>query len=265
MRKGNHLFLDDAIYVNPSGLGNFIQVTPALQCVADITGKKVRVQKMHDYIHQCFLDAPFLEWLDEAEGLIPISYDEWDWKAQIPDYEFGFRQIVGQDYDDSYHTYVDTPILPLLAKSPYIVLMNGGNASNPRYLGEKQMTPNMLIDFFDSAVVHDISVCFCGSSVDFNNTLAIYPDLTDRVIPVLDNMRLILSHLKSSSLVVSNDTGLYHASCAMKKNVIVSDRVPTRRNHLPSICIQTPNPNARIVSEREWSIALEKAMKSIKK
>lgn len=250
-----NLYLENTIYFNPSGLGNFIQVTPALKHIAEVTGRPVKVKFNKKYITDCFLDCDFIQWIfddQEMEGHFPVRYAEWDMNAKLKDYEFGFREITGKEYDPKYHTYVDTPKLIDKPSKKYVVLMNGGNMTNPKNTLPKKMTLEMLDSVFYHSEKNDIQLIFLGSQVDFETTKTINTSLEKYCTFILGDMRQCLAYLNESLGVICNDTGLYHAACAMKKKVLVSDRVPIRPNKMPSICIQTPNENTLIVSEKAW-------------
>ena len=100
-----NLYLENTIYFNPSGLGNFIQVTPALQHIAEETGRPVKVKFNKKYITDCFLDCDFIQWIfddQEIEGHFPIRYAEWDMNA--PRIRDVFNLIACQKVaDKSYH------------------------------------------------------------------------------------------------------------------------------------------------------------------
>ena len=249
------LYHENSVLNFKSGLGNFIHTTPALQHISKQTGRPVKVKFHDEYIEKCFLSSTFIESINDR-NIDPnsiIRFPEYDSKGLLNDYEFIFRQLTGIDFVGQEKTYVDRPHHVPKKNQRYIVLLNGGNGANEKFIEAKKMTRQMLESVFFIADEFNVPVVFLGNNYDYDTSKKIMPDFDDYCHVVLNDIRMALNYIDESEGVISNDTGLYHAACAMEKKVIVSGRVPIRRNEKPSRCIHTLNPNCQIVGKMDWN------------
>ncbi len=249
-----NLYHEKSILKWPSGLGNFLHTTPALQFISRITNRPVRVKIENDYIKKCFVDAEFLDmenhYSDDPNHY--LQFHEWHPKSLEDDYIYLFREMTGKEFQNQYKPYIDIPDISKIQEKPYFVLLNGGAKSGFGYEDQKKMTRRMLETTLFVADEFDVDVIFLGNDYDYKTTKKEMSYFDDLCRVILNDIRFSLSILNHAAFVVANDTGLYHAACAMEKDVIVSSRVPVRPNGLPSLCINNLNPNTRKVSEEDW-------------
>lgn len=249
-----NLYNANSIYRHPSGLGNFIHATPALQFISRITNRPVKVQIQNEYIKNCYLDAEFLDF-ENAYSSDPSDYlqfHEWHPKSLEDDYIYLFREMTGKEFQFQFPTYIDRPNISRIQEKPYLVLLNGGAKSGIGYEFPKKMTRKMLESTLFLADEFNYDVIFLGNDYDLETTQNEMTYFTDYCQVILNDIRFSLSIIDHSALVIANDTGLYHAASAMEKDVIVSTRVPTRPNGIPSRCINTMNPHTTYADEDQW-------------
>jgi len=256
-----NLYNANSIYRHPSGLGNFIHATPALQFISRITNRPVKVEIQNQYIKDCYLDAEFLDF-ENAYSSDPSDYlqfHEWHPNSVEDDYIYLFREMTGKEFENQFKPYIDRPNISRIQEKPYFVLLNGGAKSGIGYELPKKMTRKMLESVLFLAEEFNFDVIFLGNDYDLETTEKEMPFFHDYCRIILNDIRYSLSVIDHSELVISNDTGLYHAASVLEKDVIVSTRVPTRPNGLPSRCINTMNPNTRYVDEGQWDKAIHDA------
>lgn len=247
------------IYSQLGGLGNFIHQTPAYQRLAEKTGEKVRINFTRDYVRKCFLDCTFID-ETQQEGKYKPDYDI---NYKLKDYEFCFQEIVGENYSPKYPIYVDAPSNGTKIEGNYIVFTNGAGASTLQYQLDKRMTLQMLCSILDIAVIHNYKLVFVGDSIDWDVSVSMVSDLQTYVTPIIDDIRDCLYVMNNASLVIANDTGLYHAAAALQKPIVVSNRVPNRPNGKPSCGISSANKSVVYASEKEWRSVIFDAAKKI--
>lgn len=251
----NTLYKKGAVLDFKSGLGNMIHTTPALQYLFKRTGKRVKVCCRKEYIMQCFQDADFLEFVPKSEldDNNKVYWPNYDPTNKQNDYEYIFRHLTGQTFSGEEKPYIDRPKSVPKKNQNYLVLLNGGNGANEKFIEAKKMTREMLESVFFIAQEFNVPVVFLGNNYDYDTSKKIMPDFDDYCHVVLNDIRMALNYIDESSGVIANDTGLYHAACAMEKKVIVSGRVPIRGNQKHSRCIHTMNPNCEIVGKVDWN------------
>ena len=251
----NTLYKKDAVLDFKSGLGNMIHTTPALQYLFKHTGKRVKVCCRKEYIMQCFQDADFLEFVPESSlnEETNVYWPNYDPTNQQNDSEYIFYHLTRKQFNRQEKPYVDRPASVPKKNQNYLVLLNGGNGANSEFIEKKKMTRQMLETVLFISKEYHVPLIFLGNNYDYDTTKKLVPDFDDYCHVILNDIRMALNYIDESSGVISNDTGLYHAACAMEKKVIVSARVPIRPNRRHSRCIYTMNPNCEIVGDEDWN------------
>ena len=263
------LYQDQAVYRNNSGLGNFLHTTPSLQYIAQKRKKPIRVYTSLEYLKEALRDAPFIDWVgkDLPKGSDFVYEPEYDRTCHLWDYQFSWKNLTGRpwsDYNDQFYPYIDRPQLDSPPKKNFVILLNGGAGGNSAFSASKKMTPQMLSSIFTHVQALGMDLIFCGTEVDYEITNKIHPDTSKYCKPCLGNIREVLGLINLASGVIANDTGLYHAACAMKKRVLVSTRVPVRSNGRPSVCIRNLNPHTEFVEEYNWDATTQAFLKRLK-
>lgn len=221
------------------GLGNFINLTPAIRWLAEREGRRIPVFFTKDYVRQCFLDCPFLEILDEQpEGGPLFGSNLVNPNNDKPDYQFVFEFVTGERWSEKWHTYVDDLYLDadfLHEKmGGFTVVINGAGNEEADYVWRKDPGE----DIFSACLENSTQIVFVGSDEDArrNDFLVHAADFVE-----VGNIRKCLSLIKAAENVISNDTGLAHAAGAMNKNLTVLVKVSPRER------IKNPGKNTQYV------------------
>ncbi len=199
------------------GLGNFINITPALRWLHERTGERTPVFFSTDYVRQCFLDCPFIEILDEQpENGLLFGSNLVNPNDDKPDYQFVFEFVTGEKWTPAFHTYVDVPPINFYGR-PEIVIINGAGNEKPDYVARKDPGEwayrKVINDYFPF-----LSVCATGSEADYRRNKWMVEIASEWLF---GDIRQALHFIASASFVIANDTGLAHAAAAMNKSLFV--------------------------------------------
>ena len=206
----------DKFYVHQDanfGLGNFINITPAIRAIAEKTDKPVPVYFDLKHVEQCFIDCEFIEILKEQPfHAAPFSSAVIDHKNLLPDFIYSYlvaAQIIDLPHTIG-HTYIDTAKEIPISKQKYTLFMYGSGSEDSAYLYSKTPDESFYKEYMKGKCI------FTGSTTDFERV-----DWFEDMETYLDNIRKSLALIRDAELIVSNDTGLAHAAGAMNKNMIV--------------------------------------------
>ena len=206
------------IYQHPDfGLGNFINLTPAISWLYLTEGRRVPVFFSTEYVRQCFLDWEKIVILDQKPDTDPLFGSNLiNPHNDKPDYQYVFEQITGQDWHPDWHTYVDTPALTKLEKialsahPSYSVVICGSGNEKPEYFSLKDPGEQA----FENIVYEN--------SRGLNIYAVRSPWLTWIATECfLGDIRTALKIIAASKLVISNDCGLAHAAGAINKPLTI--------------------------------------------
>ena len=206
-------------------LGNFIQCTPTIRRLAEIHGQPIPVLFSTKYVQQCFLNCPFIEIIENANGLTRLfGSDLVNPNNDKPDYEYIFEEVLKEQWTPQYHTYVDeVPMPPTHAVfgPKKIVVINGSGTESPDYVKSKdpgKWAYRALSSFalYDQLQKH--KVVTTGSKKDaIRNPYLL--DICDECD--FGDIRTSLAHIATADLVIANDTGLAHAAGALNRNILI--------------------------------------------
>ena len=149
------------------GLGNFINLTPTLQLMADHLKKPVPVYFDLSFIEACFFDCPFIEILEEMPKHNPsFTSGLINGRNSCPDYIHVYKEITKAIplSGELPHTYVDQAkeIIGLTGTS-YTLFIRGSGSENKIYLNSKMPRDEYYHEYFNANLTGNYDQNFTGS------------------------------------------------------------------------------------------------------
>lgn len=195
------------------GLGNFINLTPALRWLARRDGP-VPVYFNTPYVKECFLDCPFIRIIDKPEGQRKFGSELVCRANTMPDYAHAFQAVTGMRWNTAWHTYVDKP--PFRDWPIDAVLVNGSGNERPGYVATKDPGPAPYKHALAACLKMGLNVVFVGSEQDLARN-----KWARNIAHGIGDIRTALALIGQARVVIANDTGLAHAAGAMGKTPTV--------------------------------------------
>ncbi len=213
----------DIVWVNyPDewGLGNFINLTPALQLLHEYLGYPIPVLFGRDYIRRCYLDCPFITILHEPLATKPlITRPPVDYYNNSPDYIYACNQIRKRFPVQSHvpHTYIDRAFEQKYNKILHngILFLRGSTQNDPFYLSKK-----IPEDKYYKQYMNGNLLIFAGSKTDHQRSKGLFKQKMDYEF-IDEDIRWVLGLISISKKIIANDCGLAHAAGAMNKNLTI--------------------------------------------
>jgi hypothetical protein len=205
------------------GIGNFINCTPALQIVSKHFKNPVKVVFYDKHVEEMFLDCPFIT-ISNSRDVAghQVLFSSANINYVIPDwhhiYNLALAKLkINRENLVIPHTYVDECPVPTWVDKEYVVVFRGMINDNWRQAKDPgdETYRNIL-----GAVSSKYQVVFPCSSDDFKRFINYMKDWFPSKV-VVDNIRESLGLIKGAKFIISNDTGMYHASAALKKPTFV--------------------------------------------
>ena len=221
---------------NRYGLGNFVNLTPAIQAMEG----KVPVYFETEYVKQAYQSWDKINVLEERPHTSPTLSSEFVCRENtMPDYEYIWK-LAGNK---------EEPLRQIAPRIKVAVLMNGCATA------EKRPTKNPGPDIYNHIVfalqAKGYKYIFVGTTED--KRFSPFALNCDEII--LDNIELAMWAIQSSDLVIANATGLYHVAGAYeKKGFILWKDCLLPRN-------QSSNPN--YTYSYEWKRDFDKWMETV--
>lgn len=204
------------------GLGNFINLTPAIMYLHQQHGERIPVFFATDYVRQCFLEWEAIEILDRmpdtgqlfGSNLVNPNNDK-------PDYQYVFERITGKPWQPAFHTYIDR--VPMTREemaqfdAPYLLLINGSGSDAPDYVAAKDPGEKVYRTALqDLRKMFAAKVYAVGSEADARRAPYL-AELADGSFfgDIRQVLKLIGHH--GCRGIISNDCGLAHAAGAMNQ------------------------------------------------
>ena len=203
------------------GLGNFIMTTPALR----VLGRKRPVPVFFDNkpIAELYQRCSFITILRKRPSSPPFGNSKIPNKISLEesDSEAYFRMFVGKGAMPN--TYVDTNITKNLKrdKRPHIAVFHGCLNQKPGRIRRKDLGLPIRRYIVRAILERDMVPVLLGNSSDYINFWQNCK--IDGCVNFLGKLSLrdSVSILAQCDAFISNDTGLYHAAGALKKNGLV--------------------------------------------
>ena len=205
--------------VKDYGLGNFINLTPTIQLMAQHFGKPVKVYFDLEFIRDCFIDCEFIKILEERPESYPM---------------FGSYTVNGRNNCPDYiHVYKEaTKRLPLIGELPHTYIdrceeidvpkfntlfVRGSGANDKYYISLKMPRDEYYREYFADNLSGDYTEAFTGSDGDIERANGLFDGMTKYV----GGIRMALALIREADYVVANDSGLAHAAAAMNKPMTI--------------------------------------------
>ena len=201
------------------GLGNFINLTPTIQLLADHLKKPVPVYFDLEFIRDCFLDCEFMEILDEKPKNNPLFTSGLvNGRNDCPDYIYVYKQVTQSLplMGALPHTYVDQA-KEIEAPKFNTLFIRGSGSENKWYLSSKMPRDEYYKEYFAENLAGDYTEAFTGSDNDIKRSGGLFEGMTKYV----GGIRLALALIREADYVVANDSGLAHAAAAMNKPMTI--------------------------------------------
>lgn len=210
-RKG---FKDVYAFQHPDfALGNFINCTPAIRALAEITGGKIDTVFSSELVASCFEDCPFINRVESSNKEMIISSKFVCPDESMPDYQYVWKRVFDTAYDKRYRTYVDEVVEQ---SEQYAVFINGTGVDADIAYTERKDPHTEIYHYAKDKV--DLIGLFVGSKLDVARSIKF---CTRDDIALVVGMREALSAIAQASFIISNDSGLAHAAAAMNKPLLV--------------------------------------------
>lgn len=209
--------LQDELY----GLGNFINLTPTIQLMAQHFDKPIPVYFELQFIEDCFKDCEFIEILDERPDNHPLfSSALINFKNNCPDWLHAYREVTKAIplSGEIPHTYVDTAKEhPDMSYPHYTVFIRGSGSEDKYYCEMKMPHDSYYAEYLDKNLSGNYKQIFTGSQGDLDRAGDLFQDMSCEI----GDIRKSLALIRDASYVVANDSGLAHAAAAMQKNMVI--------------------------------------------
>lgn len=224
------------------GLGNFINLTPAIRWLSEREQRRIPVFFTKDYVRECFVRCPFIEILNEQPDANPLFGSNLvNPNNDKPDYQYVFEYVTGEKWSEQWHTYVDhVKDVVFRPYKSHIVIINGAGNNAADYIARKD--PGQWAYREQIAKVKKVfnrcSIIAVGSEDDADRNEWFF-DVADSFL--FGDTRGALAIIQTAKYIIANDTGLAHAAGAMNKplTVLVKDS-PRER-------IKNPGKNTQYV------------------
>ncbi|OGI07756.1 MAG: hypothetical protein A2Y40_09300 [Candidatus Margulisbacteria bacterium GWF2_35_9] len=219
----------DELYVhqiNGYGIGNFINCTPTIKYLSDYYHQKIPVYFDNGTIKRMYENCPFIDILNEKEAskkeclFSSALVNGW-----IPDWLFIYKKVLKRqkikvDLNNIPHTYVDSyPTLDAYQDKKYVVIIRGMVDYTPYWIKMKD-PGDTIYKYIIEKLEKEYQIVFIGGESDYNNNICRMETWCDGYVQ-LNSIQKSLGLIAGASLVVSNDTGMYHASGALNKKIFV--------------------------------------------
>jgi ADP-heptose:LPS heptosyltransferase len=246
-------------YVNQErgyNLGNFIMCTPAINALYQATKTPVKVYFTVAWVKEFFRGIPEIQIIEERNGLVKL-FNSSLINKKIYDGIYVYETIAKKT------GLYDIGKLPdgLIGKTHALnykvdVVIISGNGSKSDIEKLKTIPDDVYNHILKRLKEQNLNIYVVGSSADIKSRVSRYD--TNGVNIVVDNPTEILSIIKHSKLVIANDTGLYHAASAMKKNMLL---LWNQTNFVKNF-----NPNSieytKVLNKDEWISGFDKWIES---
>ena len=226
------------------GMGNFINITPAIHWIYYCKSNDIRIPIYFEepYLKDLVRDWELTEIIDKMPSTPPTVNSRWAnrYDGTCPDYANIFKM-----FDPNWHngfsikTYCDPVEVPLL-HTDYVCFIRGSIRGREE---EKDPGEEIYYHAIKKCTEAGLKCVYVGVGYDYQRWGI---DFVNSFFSVLDNLRAEMSYINGAKFLVTNDTGLYHVGGAYKKKgfVIWKDTDALKN--------ATPNQNYFISQKGNW-------------
>lgn len=209
------------------GLGNFINLTPAITWLHQQRRQRVPVYFETDYVRECFLDRQEIEILDKCPETGPLFGSNLiNPNDDKPDYQYVFEQITGRAWSANWHTFVDTPRMSKKEMqqfdASYVLIINGSGSDASEYVATKDPGARAYIEAISGIrhITNLFNVFAVGSNADAQRAPYLESIANGCFFGDIRQALKLMAH-HGCRMVISNECGLAHAAGAMNAPVMV--------------------------------------------
>ena len=201
------------------GMGNFINCTPTIQTLYEHFGEAIPVYFDTPAVASMFANWKAIRPIKQHNGYERLFGSNMV-NRKIPDYQYihhNITQQLGIKRANIPHSYVDAhePPAPWQA-GEYVVIARGGVAGG--FWEEKKEVGDEIYRHIMERIA--LPKVIIGNDADYTRSLHRMEDWADTTL-VLNDVVKSLGLLNGARYVIANDTGMYHAAGALKKDVFV--------------------------------------------
>lgn len=200
------------------GMGNFINCTPTIQTLYEHFKAPVPVFFRTPLVAELFSNWKKIQRIHQPTGNRLFGSNMVN--REIPDFEYVHQRISKKLELGAIpvpHTYVDAHPPPAPYKAgEYVVIVRGGIPGG--WWEEKKEVGDPIYKYIMDRI--DLPKVIIGTSADYNRSLK-RMEKWPNVKLVLNDIKASLGLLNGAAYVIANDTGMYHAAGALKKDVFV--------------------------------------------
>lgn len=211
------------VQVSAYGIGNFIMMTPTIKFLSEYYNVKIPVMFETLNVSRMFQNCPFIKTIKDTNGY-EILLRSSDVNQEIPDYKYQFTKVINllkinlNKNNLIPHTYVDAYPKPVELENinRYCIVLRAGvgdlDAKDP---GDE------IYNYIINHLNNKIKIVFLGATMDFDRFTHRMIKWCDDPIVILDDIQKTLGAINHANFIISNDTGFYHASGALKKDSFI--------------------------------------------
>ena len=214
------------IYVHQTehyGIGNFINCTPAIIELSRHYKSKIDVLFDSDNVAKMYENCKYINIVNRDKvSNKHLLFDSSLINKEIEDWKFIHKLVARRlniHANSIPHTYVDkVDYKPCHEK--YCVIIRGGGPLSDEWLDLKDPGDNIYKSMIKT-IGQSYKIVFVGADVDYQRFINKMEAWCDKPIVILNDMRKTLGALNNASFIITNDTGMYHASCALSVRTFV--------------------------------------------
>jgi ADP-heptose:LPS heptosyltransferase len=249
---------DIYIYQNKHyGIGNFINCTPTIIELSKYYDKKIDVLFDLDHVAKMYENCKYINIVNRNDVSDKyLLFDSGLKNKKIEDWKFIYKSVTRRlNIPTNFipHTHVDKiDYKPCHEK--YCVIIRG--SVSDEWLELKDPGDNIYKTIIKT-IGQSYKIVFVGTNMDYQRCINRMETWCNQPIVILNDMRKTLGVLNNASFVISNDTGMYHASCALNIKTFVLWK-DTR--FVKNKC---PGPSCTYAFKDKWSLEFNNWYKKI--
>ena len=221
------------------GMGNFINITPAIIWLQMNSTKPIHLYFEEPYLKNLVRDWKLIEIIDKMPDISPTVNSRWAnrYNGTCPDYQ-NISNSMGF-YGKIPHTYCDPVEIPLV-HTDYVCFIRGSIRGREE---EKDPGEEIYYHAIKKCTEMGLKCVYVGVGYDYQRWGI---DFVNSFFSVLDNLRAEMSYIMGAKFLITNDTGLYHVGGAyQKRGFVMWKDTDVLKN-------ATPNQNYYISQKGNW-------------
>jgi hypothetical protein len=203
-------------------LGNFVMCTPAIKSLSDFYGKPINVLFDTKVVEQMYEKCEFINIIHD-KGNKEMIFESSLVNIEIPDYQFIHNTVLNKlniPLCEVPNTYVDSYEKPSeIPFDDYCLIIRGANhLQDDKWKSQKDIGDDVYNNIISQI---NLPIVFIGCSKDYKYYISKMCDKVKDPIIILDDIKKSLGAITHAKYIIANDTGVYHASGALDKDLFV--------------------------------------------